>query len=97
MFNVNQITPGLKKVKERLFTHLIDCLLCQAYSYLKLDQSRELAIQMMNQVLLVEPHNIEALFLRLECYERSKEFLRASSDEQLLRTILTSKGLCRPS
>lgn len=97
MFNVPSLSTGLKRSKERLFNHILDCLLCSALCYIELSQSFDIVTGIIDQILLIEPHNIEALFLRWLSYLKQGQALNASVDESLLVRILQSKGLKLPS
>jgi hypothetical protein len=47
----------------------------------------------MNQILQIEPHNIEALFMRWQANLALKDVIKSKIDESLLVRILSSKGI----
>jgi hypothetical protein len=61
---VEQLTKNLRRNNEFLYIHLVDCYLCCAYAYIKMHQQFEEVQNLMDQVLVVEPDNVEALFMR---------------------------------
>lgn len=62
-FKVSQLDEQLSRENEQVYNIIKDCYLFSASCYIKINQF-ESAIQLMNELLAIEPHNLKALYLR---------------------------------
>ena len=63
VFQVPKLTPELKKLHPEAYNLIKECYISSSSCYLRNSQF-EPAIEMMNSVLVVEPDNVDALYLR---------------------------------
>jgi hypothetical protein len=62
-FKITKLTADIKRENEKVFKFIKECYLFSASCYIKMEQF-EFSVLMMNELLTVEPHNPQALYLR---------------------------------
>eukprot|EP00347_Sterkiella_histriomuscorum_P023153 403335747 len=92
-YEIDVLTPILKRQNELLFNHLVDCYLCCGLTYLKMDQQFDEVQRLMNLILAIDQTNLEAIFLRFLSQIKTLNYEKCHQDLELLISTMKSKGI----
>lgn len=79
VFKVQHLDAQLRQENETVYNIIKDCHLFSASCYIKINQF-DSAIQLMNELIEIEPLNLKALYLRGKAFYHLQDIVRAYRD-----------------
>ena len=90
-YRLKELSPELKSSDVLTYDSLVECYLCSAYCYIKIQQADQ-ALNLINQIQKVEPLSMEAQFLLVRVRYEQKKFESLEQEMAKLKRLITQQS-----